>query len=130
MKTWTFNDGMRSGGRHPKLWLVKGGAIFHFEGIDIPSVAVIESSTYGQNGKWSSTTYRIKTGDNTVAVELLAPLHGKTWSQGSVTEALAWLRKITGQEVAEADFRKALAQDYPKTLARWDEVASRLAELD
>jgi hypothetical protein len=135
-KQLTFNDGLCPGGRRPKLWLVKGGGIFTFHGETIPGVVVVTNSSYHRNGKWSSTTYVLAYGDNTVAFDLLAPLHGRTWPQASLAEALAYVNSqveiaVPGATpVTEVVFRESIKEDYPDTLRRWDESAAALADLD
>ena len=53
METITYNDGMASGSRYPRLYLAKGSEIRKFEGSNIAEWCAIATAKYTKNGKWS-----------------------------------------------------------------------------
>lgn len=117
MNTHRYNDGLRSGGRRPRLYLAKGSEVRKFGGENIPDYCAVVTAQYQKNGKWSNTDYTLDLAPGVRALEFLSPLHG-TWgddlsSWGEVAEHLG-----LPVEVAQTIVRA----EYPKTGERLDQL--------
>ena len=59
MKTLTYNDGMLSRSRVPKLIVGRDERIHLFAGTHIPEILVVDGESRQKNGKWSATTFTL-----------------------------------------------------------------------
>jgi hypothetical protein len=114
---YNYNDGLHSAGRHPRLYLAKGGEVVKFAGANIPGFCAIATSRYQKNGKWSNTQYSLDLVPGVRPLSFLSPMHG-TWgddlgSWGEVAETLG-----LPVDVAQAIVRA----EYPKTGERLDKL--------
>jgi len=114
---YSYNDGLRPGGRRPRLYLAKGGEVKKFLGENIPGYCAIVTAQYEKNGKWSNTTYQLDLAPGVRPLYFLSPMHG-TWgddlgSWGEVAETLG-----LPVDVAQAIIRA----EYPKTAERLDKL--------
>lgn len=114
----TYNDGLRAGGRRPRLYLAKGADVRKFAGQNIPDYCAIASRGSEQCGKWSNTTYQLHLAHGVRALELISPMHG-TWGD----DLGSW------GEVAE---RLGLPVDVAQTIVRaeYGSTAERLDKLE
>lgn len=117
---------LHSGGRRPKFVVVKNGQCHAWSGGDIAGVVqVLDASSGPKNGKWTPSHYTICVGDNTVFLELLAPLHGRVWQYASLDLAFAWFSGEVAQQcpaaspVERASFEEWLKATYPETYGRY-----------
>jgi len=125
-----WNNGLASAGRRPRLALVKEGKIFQFLGTTIPGVAVITTTDFKKNGKWSNTTFHLEVGENVGVAALLAPMHNGQWdSVGSWDAAHATFQEIVGKNVSLDALKAWMLLEYPGTARRFDEIAALLAEV-
>jgi hypothetical protein len=46
MSEFLYNDGLCNGSRTPKLWIVHKGQVHSFEGVAIPGVVAIATTSY------------------------------------------------------------------------------------
>jgi hypothetical protein len=114
---YSYNDGRCSGGRRPRLYLVKGREFVKFECKAIPNFCSIASQKYTKNGKWSNTDYVLELVPGVRPLQFLSPLHG-TWgdnlgSWGECAEKLG-----VPVEVA----RIIVSTEYSTTSVRLDEI--------
>lgn len=127
MKNVSWNDGLGSAGRTPKLSFVLKGEIHPFAGQNIPGVVTVLATKYEKNGKWSNTTYTLAIADDAGVWDQVAPMHQGTWDgQATLEEALARFVQTTGKIVAMAVFEKYMASAYPKALERMKQTAQAL----
>jgi len=122
---YTYNDGLESGSRRPRLYLTKAGKAVKFLGENIEGYCVIASSQYKKNGKWSNTTYQLELAPGVKPLSFLSPLHG-TWgdnftSWGEVAENLGLPIEVA---------REVVGMEYPKTEERLDEVEKFALDLE
>lgn len=115
--TITFNDGLRSGGRRPRLYLVNGDRAVKFEGKAIPGICAIAGERFERNGKWSNTTFTISLAAGWKPVELLSRLHG-IWGE----EYPSWQELCNQSGLPISLAREIVRKEYPKTAARLDEL--------
>jgi hypothetical protein len=125
MSEYRYCDKMLSGGRTPRLWFVKpDGSPVRFEGRTIPGVAVVVTSSYEKNGKWSGTTWYLTLGEGVRPVRMVAELHQKFCDRWTSWEVLA-----RHYEVPVEAIRAVVSAEYPKGAARLDQVAADLVAL-
>lgn len=122
---YKYNDGLRNGGRTPKLWIVHGGKIHTFKGGHIPGVVAVMATTFEKNGKWSNATYDLQMPDGACPVLLLAPLHGQVWQENSRRAAFERLALACSFE----EFCSALERDFPNASKRMAEGDAALDAL-
>lgn len=119
---YTWNDGLKPGGRTPKLYLAKGGEVVKFKGVNIPNFCAIAAQKYEAGGKWSNTTYRLELAPGVRAIYFLSPLHGtwgddiENWGQACETLALP-IEKV----------QRILREEYPRTAKRFDDLEAFVA---
>jgi len=119
-----YNDGLCSGGRRPRLYLLRGDVATKFEGRNIFGLVCIQTEKFEKNGKWSATDYSLLLGKGVTALLMLSPLHG-TWGDDLPTWA-ACAQKV-GLSIEAA--KKVVSKEYPRTSTRLDAVeAFALAE--
>lgn len=118
----SYNDGLCSGGRRPRLYLVKGQVAHKFQGSPIVGVCAIAGESFEKNGKWSNTTYQIELADGVRPVHMLSPLHG-TWGSQFPTWHECAARLELPLEVAQSIVRT----EYPSTAKRLDEMEAFMA---
>jgi hypothetical protein len=105
---YEYNDGDKSAGRRPRLYLAKGGKVVKFGGSNIPEFCAIATSEYKKNGKWSNTTYQLDLVPGVRPLFFLSPMHG-TWgdslgSWGEVAKELA-LPVDVAQELIRVEYK-------------------------
>src|SRR3990167_3989080 len=126
-KKW--NNGLLPGGRHPRLYLIRGDDFFKFRGENIPGVCAVDTAIYHKNGKWSSTMFSLTLAPGVRALELVSPLHG-IWGEGFGSWAEA--AKELALPVAQA--QAVVRAEYAQTASRldkreaWGEIISPGAE--
>jgi len=82
----------------------------------------VGATSYSKNGKWSSTTYGLRTRAGVALVQSLTGLHQEplgryaTWS-----DCLAAFASAAGQPVDKASLRAAISAEYPKAATALDE---------
>lgn len=89
---YSYNDGLREGGRVPCLYLAKGGEVKKFIGQNIPGFCAVATEQYQKSGKWSNTDYQLALAPGVRPISFISPMHG-TWgdnlgSWGEVAETL------------------------------------------
>ena len=125
--TFTFNDGLMSGGRKPLLILVKEGQLIRFQGKSIAATAVVVNATFEKNGKWSNTTYTLAIARNVTARMIVKDLNERSW-------LLRWKSGAEGGEELGVDgdegrrFFSSIS-GYAKGVQELDEREAMLASL-
>lgn len=114
---YKYNDGLESGGRHPRLYLVKNGKVEKFVGQNISDFCAVAAEQYKKNGKWSNTTYSLELAPGVRPLYFISPLHG-VWgdnftSWGEVMESLG-----LSIEVVQGLIRA----EYPTAAERFDKL--------
>ena len=117
MSTHSYNDGLRSGGRRPRLYLARGGEVCKFDGRNLPGYCAVVTAQYHKNGKWSSTAYALDLAAGVRPLEFLSPLHG-TWGDDLASWGEVAERLCLPVEVAQAVVRA----EYPRTGERLDQL--------
>jgi|AntAceMinimDraft_6_1070360.scaffolds.fasta_scaffold10317_5 hypothetical protein len=117
MEKFKYNDGMKSGWRHPILYLTKGEKCFVFKGKDIKDFCVIAAAVDEKNGKWSNTDYTLLLAPGVRPLYFLSPLHG-TW--GDSLES--WGQAIEELGVSLDLTKRIIRNGYPDTAERFDKV--------
>lgn len=133
MKTITWNDGRKPGGRYPRLAFIKDGIIYPFCGESIPEVAVVTASQYEKSGQWSNTTYEILISENIGVFDCINPLHGKVFEKcHNWNEALSDFINRCGKIVTVEEFKTYLQKTYPKVTERLNKVdeLTKILDLD
>jgi hypothetical protein len=125
MNRCEYNDGLRPGGRRPRLYLAKGGQVQRFNGKDIPGFCVITSEVYSKEGKWSNTTYVLDLAPGVRPIYFLSPLHG-TW--GEHFESWGAVAEFLGLPIEVA--RQVVRDEYPRTAERLDQVEQFALEVE
>jgi len=123
------------GPRSRGAWLIlrKDGELREFKGETIPGWAVVVSSRFTKNGKWSHTTYQLALGAGVVAIP------GRTgWETGRWTEGVhaatgkpadTWSELAVALGVSEDSARAFVSENYPNTAARLTQTEKELAAL-
>lgn len=114
---YSYNDGLCSAGRRPRLYLAKGNEVKKFTGKNIPGLCAIATESFEKSGKWSNTTYQLDLAPGVRPLCFLSPMHG-AWgddlgSWGEVAETLG-----LPVDVAQAIVRA----EYPRTGERLDKL--------
>lgn len=125
-----YNDGLKSAGRTPKLWIVHRGQIQRFSGVPITGLVAVLSTSYEKGGKWSNTTYQLELVEGATACYLLAPMHGQVWPENNRMAAYRRFMKEFGVTLSFEAFDAALVRDYPKSRGRMIEGEKALESLD
>lgn len=117
METIGYNDGLETGGRTPRLYLVKGYDYYKFSGSNIEGVCAVTSSSFNKNGKWSSTSYNILLALGVKAIPFLSRLHG-IWGDnfnnwGEMSEKLG---------IFIGTIQEIVRKEYPRTAKRLDDL--------
>jgi len=124
MKEYEWKDGLRPGGRRPRLYFVVNNKATKFNGKSLERICVVRSAQYKQCGKWSNTTYRLALAPGVRVLELLSPLHQNWGDQfGSWEEAAAAI-KLPLDET-----KRIIGQEYRTSSARLDRVEREMATL-
>ena len=133
MSEFSFNDGLRHGGRRPRLVLVdKTGTMYHFTGESIPGVCVILTEKFEKNGKWSNTTFAIVSASGVSHVVLCSPMHGKvfqdcaTWGDVFV----AFSATIQGKIFDREGLKIFIGTEWPDVATRLTSTEATLASLE
>lgn len=125
MAEYAYNDGLCSGGRRPRLWLVKGQRAVKFTGSPVDGMVAIAGENFQKNGKWSNTTYRLLLAPGVRPLHFLSPLHG-VWGESYPTWGELASDLGLPLDVAQAIVR----EEYPKTAQRLDEMDAFAASID
>ena len=115
---YTYNDGLQSGSRRPRLFLVKNGEFRKFSGEPIPGICAIEAQKYEKGGKWSNTTYHLLLAPGVRAVYMVSPLHGM-WGD----DLRSWgetLQELQGLPIEAV--KRLVRAEYPSTAERLDKA--------
>lgn len=115
---YEYNDGLRPGGRRPRLYLAKGGEVQKFTGSNIEGFCAVATSQYSKSGKWSSTTYQLDLAPGVRPLYFLSRLHG-TWGDG-----LGSWGEVAEQLGLPIETAKAIVT------AEYSDTASRLNRLE
>ena len=122
---FSYNDGRVCAGRHPRLYLAKGGEVRKFEGANVPGFCAIAAQRYEKNGNWSNTTFDLELAPGVRPLHFLSPMHG-TWgdrlpSWGQVAETL-------GLPIGVA--QDLIRVEYPRTADRLDRLEEFAAAVE
>lgn len=122
---YSYNDGLYSAGRRPRLYLAKGGEVVKFQGENVFGWTAIVAARYEKNGKWSNTSYVLDLANGVRPLYFLSPMH-QAWgddyeSWGGVAEAL-------GLPVDVA--QRVLREEYPATASRLDQLEAFALQLE
>jgi len=115
--TYIFNDGLRPGGRWPKLWLAKNNKLRKFRGTNIPGYCVIVRETFEKRGKWSNTSYEIELAKGVRPIYMLPPLHGE-WGE----HFSSWADVSLEMGISVEKARSLVRLEYPKTFRRLEAI--------
>ena len=137
MNTFTWSDQMGSRSRRPWLLLRVGDAIVPFRGQAIHGTIAIVRERYKKQGKWSHTTYELKT--SSLVDEVIPGKDG--WETGSFAEGIAAARKLDATPATWAEMAAALgvsigaAQRFlrswrPKAADKLDATEAEMAALE
>lgn len=129
ISTVGYDDGLGHRSRRSMLILYCANFAIKFTGEDIPGVCVITNSSYNKNGKWSSTSYNIE-----LAAGFKASSITQSWEGGKFCDDVTSWKVIQSQLGLEGLNPSAL-KDFvaiflPTTLARFNELAEKLAAID
>jgi hypothetical protein len=126
-----WNDGIGSRDRAPVAVLVTAdGQPHRFTGKSIPGVCQSTQTDFTKNGKWSNSDFEILHHDTTAFVSWRQDWDtGKTWPQASWDEAYRFLA-TQAPALKPGLFDSFVRQHWPKTAARFDEVASAEVEFN
>ena len=120
----TYNDGLCSGGRRPRLYLLRGDTATKFTGVTIPGLVCVQTEKFQKNGKWSATDYDLLLGQGVTPLKMLSPLHG-TWGESYPT----WAACAQAVGLSVGATQQLVSREYPDTARRLDAVeAFALAE--
>ncbi len=125
MKQFSWNDGRRSGGRRPRLYLAKAGAATKFQGSNLPGLCVVATEHYEKSGKWSNTTYGLNLATGVRPIEMLSPLHG-TWGDN----LSSWGDAVSELGLPLEATQTLIRAEYPSTAERLDAVETFALEAE
>lgn len=119
MANYNYDNGLRSGGRRPRLWFARGEEVLKFSGKTETGWYAVTREEYIKNGKWSKTEYVLLLADGVRAIELLSPLHG-TWGQ----DLSSWGEVSKKLGISLINARKIVRDAYPPQALKFDEIES------
>lgn len=125
MVEYKYNDGLRPGGRRPRLYLARGSEVVKFAGKSIPGFCTVATEKYEKAGKWSNTDYVLLLEKGVRPLFFLSPLHG-TWGE----EFGTWLEVADALGLPVEKAKEIVAAEYPRTAQRLDEVEAVLSRED
>lgn len=116
----TFEEGWRSDGRKPVLWIIQGGKVYRFAGASIPGVVQVLEAWQVKGAKgYARVMYDLDLADGAKACELLAFMSKRLWPEASLKEAFARFKKqYDAAKLSERMFVAALKRDFPLAYAR------------
>ncbi|BFT94992.1 MAG: hypothetical protein MNSN_01920 [Minisyncoccus archaeiphilus] len=120
-----YNNGLQSGGRTPRLYLLKGSNFIKFAGQSIEGYSSVITEKYQKNGKWSNTTYQLELFPGVRALEMLSPLHG-IWGEWFLSWGDACERLCLPIESVQEIIRT----EYPSTVRRLDKIEDFAMKLE
>ena len=117
LTTYHYNDSLEPGGRHPRLYLAKGGQVVKFKGESIADFCVVEKNIFTKAGKWSNTDYQLGLVRGVRPLYFLSPLH-QVWGDQFTTWSEVAAELALPLEAAQT----IVKSEYPKTAKRLDKI--------
>jgi len=115
---YDYNDGLHAAGRHPRLYLAKGGEVRKFAGENqVPGWYAVVTAQYTKSGKWSNTQYKLDLAPGVRPLNFLSPMHG-TW--GDNLGSWGEVAQNVGLPVDVA--QKLIRSEYKGTAERLDKL--------
>jgi hypothetical protein len=114
---YKYEDGLKPGGRRPRLWLAKGAEVVKFSGKSIPGFCQIAKEIYEPAGKWSRTFYTLLLAPSVVPLYFLSPLHG-VWGE----DLDSWDEVADTLNLPVEVCMEIVKAEYPDTAKRLDEI--------
>lgn len=136
MKPMSWSDQMGSRSRTSWLLLIKDGKVQVFSGSSLPGWAVVRSSKFVRQGKWSHTTYELALADDVRAIAGRQGWETNTFAEGIASVTRAAKTPTTWPEMAacfgvEREAAEAFLRAWkPKAAELLDNVEAELAALE
>lgn len=129
---WTEQLGHR--GRRPWCLVTHGGGVSRFTGDSIPGILAVVGTDYRQDGKWSSTTYRLAVADGVRIVSGHMGWETGTFREGLQKSLLAppldrWADIASALGVSVQAVQQLIRPWLPNEAAALDRVEEQMAAL-